>query len=174
MPEFNDPKGDFNPYAPPSAFADGPAQEQQEDEVQILAERGTRWVARLIDTILWVITAIPAGFVFMSEKDQIPLGAGLSLITLGFLGYQWYRVANTGQTLGKKWMGIKVVKLDGSPVNFVSAVLLREWVLSLAGLIPGIGRVIGLVDAVMIFGKDRRCMHDQIAGTKVILAMPGI
>jgi uncharacterized RDD family membrane protein YckC len=83
-------------------------------------------------------------------------------------------VSTTGQTLAKKWMGIKVVKTDGSPVNFVSGVLLREWILMGASAIPYIGSVVGIVDAVMIFNQARRCLHDQIAGTKVILAMPSI
>jgi hypothetical protein len=30
--------------------------------------------------------------------------------------------------------------------------------------------VFRFADAVMIFGEERRCLHDQIAGTKVILA----
>jgi uncharacterized RDD family membrane protein YckC len=68
-------------------------------------------------------------------------------------------------------MGIKIVKMDGSPCGFVSGVLLREIVLSGAGFIPFIGKVIGLVDAVMIFGDQRRCLHDQLAGTKVVLTL---
>ena len=34
-----------------------------------------------------------------------------------------------------------------------------------------IGTVIGLGNAVMIFGEQRRCLHDQLAGPKVVLAL---
>ncbi|MFS8069935.1 MAG: RDD family protein [Byssovorax sp.] len=80
-------------------------------------------------------------------------------------------MSTTGQTLAKRWMGIKVVKMDGSPCGFVHGVLLREFILSGLSLIPYIGTMIGLADAVMIFGDQRRCMHDHIAGTKVVLAL---
>ncbi len=173
MAEFNDSKGDFNPYAPPAAVADAPAYAQageREDEVLIMAERGTRWWARFVDQLLAGVTALPGAFVWLSAKNE--LGPLLFVLTLAFMGYQWFLVSTTGQTLGKKWLGIKVVKNDGSPVNFVSGVLLREWVLTAAAFIPGVGNVVGLVDAVMIFGNDRRCMHDKIAGAKVVLALP--
>jgi len=51
-------------------------------------------------------------------------------------------------------------------------VVLREWVVSLMGLVPVVGRFISLVDAAMIFGAKRRCLHDIIAKTKVIAIMP--
>jgi hypothetical protein len=34
-----------------------------------------------------------------------------------------------------------------------------------------IGTVTGLGNAVMIFGEQRRCLHDQLAGTQVVLAL---
>jgi hypothetical protein len=36
------------------------------------------------------------------------------------------------------------------------------------GAIPFVGNFVGLVDALMIFGEDHRCLHDRIAGTRVI------
>jgi uncharacterized RDD family membrane protein YckC len=68
-------------------------------------------------------------------------------------------------------MGIKIVKLDGSPVNFVSGVIMRNWIVGLMGGIPYVGSCIRLVDTLMIFGDERRCIHDRIAGTKVIVAL---
>ena len=65
-------------------------------------------------------------------------------------------------------LGMKIVKTDGSDVNFVSGVILRSWVTGALSNIPFIGGIIGLVDALMIFGEEHRCLHDHIAGTKVI------
>lgn len=41
MAELNDPRGDFNPYAPPAAFADAPPPDQREDDLLIPAERAS-------------------------------------------------------------------------------------------------------------------------------------
>jgi uncharacterized RDD family membrane protein YckC len=167
MASFNDPKGDFNPYAPPSAVADTPSAD--EDAVLIPAERGTRWWARFVDQLLLSVTAAPALIVWVSTKA--PLAMGLGLLCILFMGYQWYLISTTGQTIAKKWMGIKVVKMDGSPVDFVSGVVLREMLVAGAGFIPYIGGLINIIDSLMIFGEARRCLHDQIAGTQVVLAL---
>jgi hypothetical protein len=35
-------------------------------------------------------------------------------------------------------------------------------------MIPFIGNFVNLADALFIFGEEHRCLHDHIAGTKVI------
>ena len=89
--------------------------------------------------------------------------------------YQWYLISTTGQSLAKKWFRIRIVKTDNTGVDFVSGVLLREWVLgfvagAINGVIPSAGSIVSLVDALMIFGSERRCLHDVIASTKVVIA----
>jgi hypothetical protein len=58
-------------------------------------------------------------------------GTGSALIVVlsiaALWAYQWYLLSTTGQTLGKRWSGIRIVKVDGSPLTFVSAVLVRSW-----------------------------------------------
>jgi uncharacterized RDD family membrane protein YckC len=167
MARFNDPNGDFNPYAPPTAVAD--TSSLDDEDILIPAERGTRWWARFVDQLLWIAAAAPAAYVVLVMKEQF--GWILSLLFFAVMGYQWYLISTTGQTLAKKWMGIKVVKMDGSPCGFVSGVLLREVAFFGAGAIPYVGKAIGLIDSLMIFGEPRRCLHDQLAGTKVVLAL---
>jgi uncharacterized RDD family membrane protein YckC len=58
--------------------------------------------------------------------------------------------------------------LDGAPVNFVSGVLLRNWLMMLLQQMPVVNLILPLLDALFIFREDRRCIHDLIAGTKVI------
>ena len=63
---------------------------------------------------------------------------------------------------------MKIVKVDGAPVDFVSGVILRSWVVQVLSAIPMVGGLVGLIDALMIFGDEQRCLHDHIAGTVVI------
>ena len=70
-----------------------------------------------------------------------------------------------GQTLGKKALRIRIVKMDtGENGGFVPNVLLRLIVNGLLGIIP----LYGLVDILFIFRGDRPCIHDMIAGTQVV------
>jgi uncharacterized RDD family membrane protein YckC len=163
----------FNPYAPPSAAAQGPGWAQGFGLTQELASLGSRFVAKLLDGLLYfgvvLVIGLPSTAFGFDE-----FGAGLVALTwIGLAIYQWVLIATTGQTLGKKWMGIRIVKLDGSPVDFVSGVLLRIWALyglTCVGSLIMIGGLLPLVDALMIFGDERRCLHDHLASTKVIVA----
>nr|WP_255216402.1 RDD family protein [Pseudenhygromyxa sp. WMMC2535] len=158
-----------NPYAPPSLGADAAPWAQPELAGSLpLAERGTRLGAALLDGLLMVGAMLPG--VALVAVDETAMIVVMMLGILGLQIYQWYLITNTGQSLGKKWMGIRITMLDGSPVDFVHGVLLRSWVMGLLGQIPFAGGIIGLVDVLMIFGDERRCLHDHIASTKVVIA----
>jgi uncharacterized RDD family membrane protein YckC len=75
-------------------------------------------------------------------------------------------VSRNGQSIGKKLLGIKVVRSDGSKASLGRIFLLRNVVNTLLGIIP----LYGLVDALLIFGEARQCVHDKIADTIVIKA----
>ena len=92
----------------------------------------------------------------------------LALPVLAIAAVQWYLIATSGQTVGKKLVGVKIVKTTGEDVNFVSGVILRAWVPAVIGWVPFVGSIFGLVNILFIFGAEHRCLHDMIAGTKVI------
>ena len=72
---------------------------------------------------------------------------------------------NDGQTLGKKVLRIRIVKMDtGENGGFVPNVLLRTVVNILLIIIP----FYVVVDILFIFRGDRRCIHDMMAGTHVV------
>jgi uncharacterized RDD family membrane protein YckC len=74
-----------------------------------------------------------------------------------------------GQTLGKIAMGVRIVNYeDERNPGFLRAVLMRQFVPSLVGAIPCLGNLFALVDVLSILGEERRCIHDLIAGTKVV------
>jgi uncharacterized RDD family membrane protein YckC len=83
-------------------------------------------------------------------------------------------VARNGQTVGKKLVGIKVVRSDGSKAGINRLTWLRNVVNALPSLIPVVGLVAGpvywIVDSLFIFGDARQCVHDRIADTIVIRA----
>ena len=79
--------------------------------------------------------------------------------------------AISGQTIGKKLLKIRIVREPGhAAAGFVHAWLLRNFVTGFIRAVPWSGFVFTLVDVCFIFRDDRRCLHDLIAGTKVVQA----
>jgi uncharacterized RDD family membrane protein YckC len=132
-----------------------------------LASRGARLGARILDGLVEsapiVLFSIIAGVLGAGQRGAEQSGTVGLLIGVGFLAYiglfiyQIVRLVNTGQTLGKKWLGVKVVRMDGGPVSFGSH-FLRGLLLAFAGFI----------DFIFIFRSDQRCLHDLAAETKVV------
>jgi uncharacterized RDD family membrane protein YckC len=79
-------------------------------------------------------------------------------------------LTSNGQTVGKKLMGIKIATLSGGVLP-LKDVLLRRYLPPIAvGIIPIVGAIACLADVLCIFREDRRCIHDLIAGTRVVKA----
>jgi uncharacterized RDD family membrane protein YckC len=147
-----------------------------------LASRWVRLGARLLDSIVGCIFITP-GFVILmmagvfatpdNPNPALLLGgmvaAGSGLLLL--LGLQAYFLTTRGQTLGKMLLGIKIVTFDDEQnPGFVKAVLLRAFVNWIIGMVPLLGVIYTLADILFIFREDQRCIHDLIAGTKVVKA----
>ena len=139
-----------------------------------LAEPGTRLIAHMVDSLangLPLIAMMVLGFIVAAstgEEGAIYLLAATGLGVLGslaVLGYQLYLLSTIGQTLGKRMMGIQVRRTDGSPVDLGRLILLRNFV---PWFINSACGIFFLVDALFIFGEERRCLHDQIADTIVV------
>lgn len=86
---------------------------------------------------------------------------GLLLIYVGYFPYQEEK---TGQTLGKKLLKIKVVKMDDTKLTFMNALV--RWLLKiLANIIP----FYLIVNTIVVASAtDKRGLHDQVAGTIVV------
>ncbi len=160
-----------NPYAAPDSSADYAM--GSEPFAGNLAERSTRLFAQLLDGFLALALAIP-GFILFSMSSSItyamehePLLLYAYVVPLPMLlsFYQWYLIATTGQSLGKKWLGVRILRQDGSLPGFVYGVVLRSWVLQAASSVCGL---VNIIDALFIFREDRRCIHDMLAGTRVV------
>jgi uncharacterized RDD family membrane protein YckC len=162
----------LNPYAPPEAEIDREGRDF--GGYEMLARPSTRFSAKMIDQALFagvLLFGVLLQFVLPNGNDfgaiALALGAaGACLVVI----YQWYLVSTTGRSLGKRWCRIKILRVDGREVDFVSGVVMRSWLPFLVACIPAVGSVFGLVDLCFIFGPDRRCVHDRMAGTKVVAA----
>ena len=178
MNESRQPLPELNPYAPPIADVDTGAVDPDAAFDQRLATRATRLGGAVVDMVLYVCAALPGVLALLTTRHEAALVAsGIGVATLAI--YQWYLIATTGQSLAKRWLHMRIVRMDGSPVDFVSGVLLRVWVpfILLFGIQVGfvfaggpaeLARALGVIDASTIFTREQRCLHDYIAGTKVV------
>jgi uncharacterized RDD family membrane protein YckC len=179
-----------DPYATPDAdFAN------DEEVEQVLASRGSRLGAAIIDIIV-MISPVLLAFLYSVMTNDVDwtafdnanelseeqvgesFGQALGLIgTVGMVaGFIILLIINLillhryAQTVGKRLLGIKIVRTDGSRIGLRRIVFMRIMPIQLAGSIPymsfGIG--ISLVNVLLIFTPSRRCTHDLIADTKVV------
>ncbi len=163
-----------NPYA-------APASPDIDNDVEAagprLASRGARLAAALVDGAMIMAVVFPVGLVSgvisfdpATAKQQTlvqQLLAGALGIGAYLLIHGW-TIWSSQQTVGKLLLKIKVVRQDGSPLPPGEYLLKRLGVFWLIGLIPFGGQIIGLINPLMIFRKNQRCLHDDVAKTMVI------
>jgi uncharacterized RDD family membrane protein YckC len=176
-----------NPYAPPTVevgrgFADSGSGE--------LASRGARLGAASIDGVIGFVVWVPAIFSFLNTLVGMGIaggpGASSGELLRLFMAGRGFTVSLIGslivlaitarlvwlysQTIGKRMMGIKVVRKDGSRASFARILWLRNVVNMIPGFIPFVGYVYWLLDSLMIYSATRQCLHDRIADTIVVRA----
>ncbi|MBI3965260.1 MAG: RDD family protein [Chloroflexi bacterium] len=157
------------------SFGQPPVQYQQAAP-QELAGAGARLFSYIIDAIILSLAGgIPFGVLFgfgltLLLGSSSGGGTGGLLITVGYLwlfvvclGYPLFFWTRSGQTPGKKMMGIRIVKVDGSQLSFVDA-LLRLIGYAVSSSIFSLGFIWILIDG------RRQGWHDKIAKTLVVKA----
>jgi uncharacterized RDD family membrane protein YckC len=131
-----------------------------------LASRVARLLAFAIDLGLIVVVV---AIVYLTAPHATEVQGYVALGGVLFCGAvaQCYLLATTGQTIGKRILRIRIVSLASGETPSFSRVVIRRYFLPLILWFLGFGL---LLDALFIFGKERRCIHDILAGTKVIAA----
>ena len=123
---------------------------------------GARLLAAIIDNIILVLVGFVLGFVIgmvMGKSGQI-LSTILSLV---ISIYYWvFYQASSGQTLGKKVMGIKVVDMMGNKPSTMTF-FLREMIGKLVSAI-----ILFIVYLMILWDGKKQGLHDKIAGTVVV------
>ncbi|NRD68427.1 RDD family protein [Corallococcus exiguus] len=134
-----------------------------------LATCWARLAACLVDGAVLLLPSLLLGVLrCLAIPDESAMKAPVVYVpALLVLFVQASLIRGTGASLGKRLMGIRVVRRDGRPAEVWRIALLRN-VLPIA--LCGYYGWFGLVDALFIVGEERRCLHDWVAGTRVVKA----
>jgi len=141
------------------------------------ASLGDRFFARFVDSIMISIMIrflimVPFIFILFIQKDLYGLIITLFIELAALIGYfVIYPYKHNGQTLGKKWCKLKVVALDGSNLPWWR-LLIREFFSIIMVLIGanfiGVLAYLWFLTYLLALTKEKRALHDIIAGTQVV------
>lgn len=150
-----------------------------------LAEPVMRIAARFIDYIIWFVIVMVFAVIFIGSLavggnvDDVSFVAtflaGL-LASAAIAAYETVLVGMKGQTLGKMALGLKVVRVDGSPADMRDGFMriLPYFALGvLASIIPILPQlisfIIGVVSLIFLFtDANRQTVWDKVAKTLVV------
>jgi uncharacterized RDD family membrane protein YckC len=155
-----------------------------------LASPGLRFAARVIDTVVltafWIVAALVTG-AFGEALDAQSLegsiteraaaqdpGKAILAMASAFIAYFVYEGAmltRSGQTLGKKAVGIRVAVLVNGDIPTRQG-WSRAAVYALPGVLASflVGPIFWLVNSLWLLGDKpyRQCLHDKVAHTVVV------
>jgi uncharacterized RDD family membrane protein YckC len=171
-----------NRYAPPqSEIRDAPA---APPTVGPLATRTLRLAGAIVDSVASAVFVVPilvfTGYWTAAISGQLSYGT-ISLGSFALItAMQGSLLATRGQTIGKWLVGTRIVRADNDEVPTLARTLGLRYgtlaigpvatlaVLILNGVILYVFVAVGLIDIALIFRRDRRCLHDLIARTRVV------
>lgn len=149
------------------------------DDALLETELASRWArlgAAILDGVVLIVLFMALLFLTgtleaMATGEQSPyqevLGAMVGLVL--YLVVNGYLLHRSGQTVGKWALGIKIVSInDGRILPLWQVVLVRYLPQVLVSVIPVIGQWLVMIESLFVFRRDKRCVHDLIAGTRVI------
>lgn len=137
-----------------------------------LAGIGSRFMALLLDTViqifLYLVVSFAAGLLLSTPLARLTAKWTVALVIFaGFVVYWGYfaifESVWKGQTPGKKWAGIRVIKDSGRPITPFEAAARN--LLRIVDYLPGFYAV-GVV--TMLLNEKHRRVGDFVAGTLVV------
>lgn len=134
------------------------------------ADFGQRLGAFLFDLLLFFIVLMIVTFVLSSFSKKSIVGSNAMLAAFYLAAFVLFALnfvvlaSRGGQTIGKRLVGIRVVREDGEPVSAVS-VLLRHCV---GYALSALGGFLGFL--WVVWDSKHQGWHDKIAHTIVVLA----
>jgi uncharacterized RDD family membrane protein YckC len=163
---------DANPYRAPSAEI---ADIRENGELE-LAGIGHRFGALVLDAAIAAAIIFSAAYAsgtqdFVLDSEDTYSGAA-EIAALGFALFivlQSYFLKKQGQTIGKKIVGIRIVDRDGNLPGLGRLLYRRYLPVFSYNALPFVGGVLALIDCLLVFRRDRRSLHDMLAGTRVVM-----
>lgn len=132
---------------------------------QTPASIGERILALIIDYVLISIYLFSTTYIFYETITTYTPSIVVYLVCIYFPAFFYFllcEVFNRGQSVGKKIMNIRVVKVDGSTPG-ISAYMLRWLLFVIDGPLTG-----GLGFIVILLTKNNQRLGDLAAGTMVL------
>jgi uncharacterized RDD family membrane protein YckC len=122
------------------------------------------WI-RLVSIIIDGLILIPL-YLFCMLIGVSDMTTEIFVNSINFLYYLIIPVIWSGFTVGKRIVGIKIVRTDGNKLGIFTT--LKRYIL--ASLVYVVTLGIAFVISAFMLGlrKDKRSLHDLIAGTQVI------
>jgi uncharacterized RDD family membrane protein YckC len=116
-----------------------------------------RFAAALVDAL---VLAVPSIILFVIFGQGPAYSALSTIISIAYFTY--FEGGATGQTVGKKALGIRVYDLkEGGPIGYGR------------GFIRWIGRILSAIPILlgyfwMLWDGEKQCWHDKLAGSVVV------
>lgn len=163
---------DNNPYQTPGAAPAALAT----DNNQLLASRSKRFFGSLIDGLIQLAIIGPMIYFsgawdnMMQNQGTLDIAGTLTWFIIGevvFLALQGYLLFNRQQTIGKLLLNMKIVGMEQEGVSAGKLYGMRYLLFHVIGQIPLVNMLM-IIDPLLIFRKDKRCLHDLLAGTQVV------
>lgn len=144
-------------------------------ENYVLASRTRRLQARFWDGLycwwpgafVWLLLVINVSADSHSDFEPMMAFFGLGMLaTLVLSLANLYQFMRTGQSWGKKRMGVLVISSNGQRMSG-GGLLWRCVSPFVISMIPLVG-LVTYFDSLFIFSDSRRCLHDHLASTQVV------
>ena len=160
--------GGFSPAPPPPIYGAAPAGGAPVGQLAEWAQRVLGWLVDIVPIVaIWIVGWIVA--IIIGQVSGILAGLFLVLVYLVVLGYwilQLVKQGNTGQTIGKKIIGLKVVaEATGQPIG-PGLSIVRAIAHFVDGIILDIGFLFPLWD------PKKQTLADKIMSTVVVKVPP--
>lgn len=95
-----------------------------------------------------------------------------SVLSLGWVVFQWLWEAKKGKTLGNVLLGLRTTNMDGHPAGPL-AIFLRLLIVSVSSIVPTIGPLLVVLSNAWDGNGKRQGWHDKVAHTLVFNVRTG-
>lgn len=129
---------------------------------------GRRLVATIVDgIIIGILFGVISG-IFLVQQDAMSdsfelLGTSNIAAIVVFIVYYAALEATTGATIGKRLLGLRVVMVDGAPVDWASSIIRN--VLRIVDILPGFY----LLGAIFVWSTEKNQRIGDLGANTVVI-----